>query len=155
MNLDGTYRIAAPQERVWDEFLDPEALKAAIPGCQKLEPLGNGRYVATLAIGIAAIKGTYTGNVAVVNQEAPSRYDLEVEGSGRPGFVKGVGHISLAPDGDAATVVTVHGEAQVGGPVLSVGSRLVVPAAKLLMNQFFTAMQRRVEGPPSDTSASS
>ena len=151
MNLDGTYTIAAPRERVWEELLDPEALKAAIPGCQKLEPVGDRRYSATLAIGVAAIKGTYTGNVAVVNQDAPSSYDLEIDGSGRPGFVKGVGHITLTSEGDAATVVTVHGEAQVGGPILSVGSRLVAPAAKLLMNQFFTAMQRRIESAAGST----
>ncbi len=148
MKIVGSYRFGAPPEQVWALLLDPAALAAAIPGCQKLEPLGDGQYNATLSIGIAVFKGAYDGKVSLSNQIPPRSYDLQIEGSGRPGFVKGVGHITLEPDGPAdhpiATVVRVDGDAQVGGPVLSVGSRLVVPTAKHLMNQFFEAMQRRL-----------
>lgn len=148
MKVEGSYRFAAPVERVWALLLDPTALAAAIPGCQKLEPLGNDEYLATLNIGIAAFKGTYTGKVAVANQTPVTAYDLNVEGHGRSGFVKGVGHITLETDTSGAvsgTLVRVDGDAQVGGPVLSVGSRLVPPTARLLMNQFFQNMQRQME----------
>jgi carbon monoxide dehydrogenase subunit G len=100
---------------------------------------------------MAAFKGTYDGKVGISNQTPPHSFDLRIEGNGRPGFVKGVGHITLEPEGPAdqptATLVRVEGDAQVGGPVLSVGSRLVVPTAKLLMSQFFEAMQRRLAAP--------
>ncbi|HEY8741762.1 MAG TPA: carbon monoxide dehydrogenase subunit G [Chloroflexota bacterium] len=150
MKVAGSYHFPAPPEQVWRLLHDPEALAAAIPGCQKLEPLADGRYAATLSIGVAAFKGAYKGTVAIANERPPQSYDLRVEGSGRPGFVNGVGHIRLEPDAAATpgTQVTVDGDAQVGGPVLSVGSRLVVPTARRLMNQFFEAMQRRLEGEP-------
>lgn len=146
MKIEGTFQFAAPPERVWALLQDPDALVACIPGCESLTPdgEGEGRYVAAMSVGVAAFKGKYTGKVALANLDPPHHYDLQVEGSGRPGFVKGVGHISLAAEGDG-TAVHVAGEAVVGGPVLSVGSRLVVPTAKLLMNQFFSAMQRRLE----------
>lgn len=153
MKVDGLFRFAAPRDRVWAVLQDPDALAACIPGCEQLAPLGNDRYTATLRIGVAAFKGTYTGNVTVANQQPPQSYDLRIEGSGRPGFVNGIGHIRLMPDGDSATVVTVDGDATVGGPVLSVGSRLVVPTAKLLMRQFFEGMQRRLGSDPASGDA--
>jgi carbon monoxide dehydrogenase subunit G len=143
VKIEGSYRFEAPPERVWVLLQDPEALAACLPGCRRLEALGGNHYAATLDVGVAAFRGTYSGTVAVGEQDWPRSFDLHLEGSGRPGFVKGVGHIALQPDGEAATVVRVQGDAQVGGPVLAVGSRLVVPTAKLLMNQFFRAMQRR------------
>jgi carbon monoxide dehydrogenase subunit G len=145
MNIDGSYTFNAPPARVWATLQDPEALKVCIPGCEKLEPLGDDRYAATLTIGVAAIKGTYNGNVSVTDRVPPVSYRLHVEGSGRPGFVKGVGHVTLAADGEHGTLVTVHAEANVGGQILAVGSRLVAPAGKMLMNQFFGSMKRRIE----------
>jgi carbon monoxide dehydrogenase subunit G len=144
MNVEGTYRFPAPPERVWALLQDPAALAVAIPGCQKLESLGDGRYAATLQLGVAAFKGVYNGEVRVSDLVPPRSYDLHIEGSGRPGFVKGIGHITLTPEEPGGTLVSVDGDAQVGG-LLSLAGRLVDPTARLLLNQFFAAMQRQLE----------
>lgn len=146
MKVEGSYHFSAPPDQVWAVLHDPAALAAAIPGCERLEPLGAGRYAATLSIGVAAFKGTYQGIVSVANEQPPRSYDLRIEGSGGPGFVNGVGHVTLEPGGEPGngTQVRVDGDAQVGGPVLAVASRLVAPTARRLMNQFFETMQRRV-----------
>jgi uncharacterized protein len=144
MKIDGSYYFAAPPESVWDVLLDSEGLRTCIPGCEELGATGEREYTTTVSVGIAVFKGTYIGRVRVDDLAPPHSYTLHVKGTGRPGFVNGVGHIVLTPEGPG-TRVTVQGEAQVGGPVLSVGSRLVVPTARMLMNQFFEAMRRRAE----------
>ncbi|MGH7355964.1 MAG: aminotransferase class I/II-fold pyridoxal phosphate-dependent enzyme [Candidatus Rokuibacteriota bacterium] len=40
MQLEGSYDVPAPRQKVWDAFLDPATLQQAIPGCEKLEALG-------------------------------------------------------------------------------------------------------------------
>jgi carbon monoxide dehydrogenase subunit G len=144
MRITGTFTFDAPPERVWEVLLDPHALAGCIPGCSALQRTGDGEYAATITVGIAAFKGTYHGTVRVSDAIAPECFTLGVEGTGRPGFVKGIGRIQLAAEGKHATRVEVEGDAQVGGPVLSVASRLIVPTAKMLMNQFFNAMQQEV-----------
>ena len=53
MKLEGEYEVPAPREKVWDAFQDPASLQKAIPGCEKLEAIGNDEYKATLKIGSA------------------------------------------------------------------------------------------------------
>ncbi len=149
MRVDGTFSFNANPEKVWDVLLDPEALKACIPGCQSMTLTSANTYVITLTIGLAQFKGTYDGNVSIQDAHRPCQYEIRVDGKGRPGWVRGVGKIKLVDAGNSTTTVEVEGDATIGGPVFSIGSRFVPPAAKLLMNQFFNAMKKRVEETPS------
>ena len=92
----------------------------------------------------SAVKGTFTGYVQITDQQEPNHYKLLVEGSGGPGFVKGEGTMDLTDDGDG-TQVAVVGDAQVGGMIAGVGQRVIAPTAKMMMNQFFGCMQRKIE----------
>jgi carbon monoxide dehydrogenase subunit G len=145
MKLEGTYDIAAPRERVWNAFLDPEQLKQAIPGCEKLEPLGNDEYKAIMKIGVAAVKGTFEGKVRLMDKNAPNSYRMAVEGSGAPGFVRGETIITLAEAG-TGTKVSYTADMQVGGLIAGVGQRLLGGVSKMMADQFFNKMGQLLQG---------
>src|SRR2546425_10637715 len=88
MKLEGSYDVKAPRQKVWSAFLDPETLRQAIPGCEKLELIGPDEYKATLKIGVAAVKGTFEGKVRLLDKKPPESYRLSAEGSGGAGFVR-------------------------------------------------------------------
>ena len=67
MDISGEHRFAAPRTAVWQALLDPKALQASMPGCEKFEEVGPRSYDLTIKVGIAAIKGTYSGNVKVAD----------------------------------------------------------------------------------------
>jgi carbon monoxide dehydrogenase subunit G len=46
MKGEGSYAMPA----VWEAFLDPERLRQAIPGCEKLEKVGEDEYKATVEV---------------------------------------------------------------------------------------------------------
>jgi carbon monoxide dehydrogenase subunit G len=144
MNISGEYVVKAPLQAVWDALLDPAALRACIPGCEELVADGDDRWRATLKVGVAAVKGTYRGSVSVRNKTVPSAYELHVEGSGTPGFVKGVAEVRLEEAGGVTRLI-VRGEGQVGGTVAMVGQRMVSGVARMLMDQFFGCIASRVE----------
>ncbi|NBT94508.1 MAG: hypothetical protein EBT47_05795 [Chloroflexi bacterium] len=83
MRIDGTFSFNANPEKVWDVLLDPEALKACIPGCQSMTLTGENTYVITLTVGIAQFKGTYDGNVSIQDAQRPDHYEIHVDGKGR------------------------------------------------------------------------
>lgn len=139
MELTGEHRFDVPREKVWQFMLDPEVLKACLPGCEKLEVVGEDEYIATMKIGISFIRGTFTGKVKITDKVEPSSYKMAVEGSGPQGQVSGVGDLELIEDGEG-TIVRYKGEANVRGSLARVGARMIQPAAKTIVGQFFDRM---------------
>ena len=145
MKVDGNVTLNGPQQAVYDTLSAPEALRQCLPGCEKFDEVSPGRYETVLKAGVAGIKGTFTGTVTLSDAVSPESYTLTVEGSFSGGFVKGVGKISLTPDGEEKTKVAYLGDGQVGGPLASVGQRLMAPAAKMVVNQFFRCMDGQLK----------
>ena len=143
MKVEGVYSFPGPPQKVWDLLLDPESLRACIPGVEQLTETGPDSYDAVMKVGVAAIRGTYKGKVSITGKNEPQDYVLNVEGSGGPGFVKGAARVTLAPEG-AGTLVSVDGDGQVGGMIAGVGQRMLPGVAKMLMNQFFECMAARL-----------
>lgn len=144
MEISGTYTFNAPPERVWNLLMDPAVLSSCIPGCDRFDPAGEDRYTVTLTVGLAAITGTYSGVVLLVDQVPHSSYRLIVEGQGRPGFVKGSSAIALTPDGDT-TKVDVTADVHTGGLIARVGQRMIGGVAKMMMDRFFGCLQGKLE----------
>jgi len=147
MTLDGTRHFSAPRDRVWAAFTDPAVLARATPGCERLDPVGPDEFDATLSVGVAAVKGVYQGKLALLDKKPPEGYTLRVEGSGRPGFVKGEGRLLLTEEA-GGTRATIRGEAQVGGVIAAVGQRLLGAASRMLMGQFFSALEAEIAKTP-------
>lgn len=143
MKLEGNYVFDAPRERVWALLLSADALKHCIPGCESLEADGEDSFKAVMKVGVASIRGTYTGRVRLTDQQEPERYTMNVEGSGGPGFVRGAAKVTLAEEGNA-TRVMVDADGQVGGTVAGVGQRMLGGVARMLMNQFFDCLQKQL-----------
>jgi uncharacterized protein len=146
MILEGTFLIAAPRETVWQHLLNTETLAKSLPGCEKLEPQPDGSFQAEMKIGIAAVKGTYRGRVEILDQTPPERFRMKVEGKGTGGFLKAEGTLTLLGTG-SETLVGYTGEAKVGGVIASVGQRLVLGAARQIVQQFFQAFAKQLSSP--------
>jgi carbon monoxide dehydrogenase subunit G len=144
LKLEGSYTIAAPRERVYERLRDPAMLKQCIPNCQSLDLQPDGRYLAKIQAGIGAVRGTFTGYVQITDEAAPTTYRLLIDGSGTPGFVKGDAVVTLSVV-DEGTHVDVAGDGQVGGMIAGVGQRVLIPAGRMMMNQFFGCMQTKIE----------
>ena len=144
MRVEGTYRFPASQQRVYELLLDPVALKDCIPGCQRLEPIGEGRYEAEMKVGVAAVRGTYKGEVEISEQQEPESFRMSVQGRGGPGFVKGSATIRVAPISDDESEVTVVGDGQIGGMIAGVAQRLMGGVANMMMNQFFECLRKQL-----------
>jgi len=136
MKIEGTTDIPARHDRVWTALLDPETLAAAIPGCEKLEALGDGEFKAVMKVGVGPVKGTFEGKVRLSDIEPPNRYRMALEGSGGPGFVRGQALMELAP-AEGATKVHYDADVQVGGLIASVGQRMLGGVSRMMLDQFF------------------
>lgn len=136
MKLTGTYSLAAPRAKVFTAITDPAVLQRVIDGCEKMVKTGEDSYDAHLKLGLAGLKGTYIGKVQMRDRQPPESYTLHIEGKGVPGFVKGIARVQLHDKGDQ-TELHCEADAQVGGMIAAVGSRLIEAAARRMMDEFF------------------
>ncbi|OAN48261.1 carbon monoxide dehydrogenase [Chloroflexus islandicus] len=144
MKIAGNYTFAASRDEVWAALNDPEVLARTIPGCQRLEQVGENEYESTLKIGLQAVRGVYSGRVKIDNIQAPESYEIHVDGKGSNGFLKGSGSITLREE-NGQTILDYGGEAHVGGTIASVGQRLLDGAAKTLIAQSLKALAAQIE----------
>ena len=132
------------REELWRVLHDTQQMLKWIPGCEKLVEVAPGRYAATLKVGVASIKGSYTGFVEIRDKQFPDRYTLAVEGSASQGFVKGLATLELFDTGDGMTRLVVNGDAQVGGLIASVGQRFLTGIARQMTQQLLRNIEREV-----------
>jgi carbon monoxide dehydrogenase subunit G len=91
MKLEGSYTFNAPREVVWDALLDPEVLANVMPGCEKLDRVGDNQYTGAIKIRVGPVQGKFQGKVVLADIKAPNSYSLTIDGKGAPGFMKGEG----------------------------------------------------------------
>lgn len=144
MDIAGEFRFKEPRAVVWAALLDPKDLQASMPGCERFVEVAPQSYDLTIAVGISAIKGTYSGNVKVADVVEADSYRLVVAGSGKPGQVQGDAKLVLSDDG-GGTLVRYTGEVKAQGAIARLGSRLLGGAAKLMIGQFFKGMEKQIE----------
>lgn len=88
MKISGSNTLAAPVDKVWDALLDPEVLARCIPGCESLTPTGPHSHIMRVTAGVAAIKGTYDGSVALLDLDEPHSLTMKARGAGAPGTIE-------------------------------------------------------------------
>jgi carbon monoxide dehydrogenase subunit G len=88
------------------------------------------------------IKGTFNGRVKISEKQEPERYKMLVEGSGPQGQVSGEGELELIEQ-DGKTIVRYRGDANVRGTIARVGARMIQPAARTIVGQFFGCLESK------------
>jgi carbon monoxide dehydrogenase subunit G len=146
MKVSGDAVLHAPVERVWSALNDPAVLVQTIPGCERLEATGPDSYRMVVTAGVASIKGTYSGQVALSEQQEPNSFLMTASGAGGPGTVSTEVRVSLADAGDGSTRLTYDADAVVGGVVAGVGQRMLVGVAKKTAGEFFRAVDDVLTG---------
>jgi len=146
MELTGDHRIAASRQEVWNALNDPEVLKACIPGCETLTQNGANGFDAIVQAKVGPVRARFSGTVELSNIVPPESYTIAGEGKGgTAGMAKGSADVVLKEDGDG-TVLSYRVNADVGGKLAQIGSRLVKSAANKQARDFFSRFGEIVTG---------
>ena len=152
MKMTGEEVIAAPRQAVWDALNDPEILKQAITGCQEIKKKSDTEFEAKVVAKVGPVKASFIGNVKLSKLNPPRSYVITGEGKGGvAGFAKGGATVRLSDTGDSATKLSYDVDAQVGGKLAQIGSRLIDSTAKKMAADFFKKFNKIVSQGSEDT----
>lgn len=140
MELKGERVLAADRETAWKALNDVEILKLCVPGCESITPTGENQYEVAMTAAIGPVKSKFKGKMQLADIDAPRAYTLKFDGSGGPaGFARGDAKVQLESISASETKLVYLANAQVGGKLAQVGSRLIDAASGAMADKFFEA----------------
>lgn len=143
MKIQGTHTFDAPRERVWRALLDPAVLARTLPGCEKLERVGENDFRGALNVQVGPVKGQFQGTLRLTDVRPLEGYHMKLDGKGPAGFMNGEGDLRLT-DAGSSTVLAYDIDSQVGGRVAAVGQRLLESSAKSITRQGLEGLAREL-----------
>ncbi|HZT49755.1 MAG TPA: carbon monoxide dehydrogenase subunit G [Hyphomicrobiaceae bacterium] len=147
VTMSGERILPADRATVWARLNDPETLKVSIPGCESLEKLSDTELQAVAKVKIGPVSARFKGKVNLTDIDAPNSYRISGQGEGGiAGFAKGGANVRLSDAEGGATRLSYEVDAQVGGKIAQLGSRLIDSTAKKLAEQFFTNFANALGG---------
>lgn len=138
MKMSGSQVIDAPRDAVWKGLNDPKVLQQCIPGCESIVASSPTQMSAKVVLKIGPVKAAFKGSVTLSDIKAPESYRISGKGEGGfAGFASGGATVKLTATSPSETLMEYDVDAQVGGKIAMLGSRLVDSTAQSLANQFF------------------
>ena len=136
MKLSGSYQINLEKQKVWEALNDPEILKQAIPGCDEFIKNSDTEFTAKATNKIGPFNASFTGDIELGDLNPPHSYKISGSGNSPVGFASGEATVKLE-DHENGTNLTYEVQANVGGKIAQVGSRLIDMTAKKMADIFF------------------
>ncbi|MEO0471776.1 MAG: carbon monoxide dehydrogenase subunit G [Bacteroidota bacterium] len=144
MHLDGTHKLNASAQQIYDMLMDHEVLARVTPGVKELQPLGEGKYKALSDVKLGPVNGSFKGQVEISDPVPAKSFTLNMKQSSKIGNVSAKGSISLNQLSKNETEVIFSGDAKLSGTLARTGQRVMSGVAKTLTQQFFEALEAEI-----------
>ena len=150
MKLSGSYQINLEKQKVWEALNDPEILRQAIPGCEEFTKNSDTEFTAKATNKIGPFNASFTGDVELKDLNPPNSYKISGSGNSPVGFASGEASVKLE-DHQNGTKLIYEVEANVGGKIAQVGSRLIDMTAKKMADIFFGKFSKLISKDESES----
>ena len=150
MKLSGSYQINLEKQKVWEALNNPEILKQAIPGCEEFKKNSDTEFTAKATNKIGPFNASFTGDIELGDLDPPHSYKISGSGNSPVGFASGEAKVKLE-DHENGTKLVYEVQANVGGKIAQVGSRLIDMTAKKMADIFFGKFSKLISKDESES----
>jgi len=147
MLIKNGFEVAQPVDKVWRFFDDIAAVAKCLPGAELTDDLGNDRYNGRVAVRMGPVKLQFVGTAQIKERDdAAKRIVVDASGSDE----KGRGRAAMLVTASLAaarggTRVDVAQDLQLSGAAAQFGRGMVSDVTAVLMREFATNMQTRID----------
>jgi carbon monoxide dehydrogenase subunit G len=145
LDIGGNETIATSVEQLWVALNDPTVLTRCIPGCATMTEIAPDAYR------VAAVGGSFEGDISLSDKEAPKECSIKVSGVGTLGHGNGIARFEIVPEGENASRLIYKGSREIGGLVAGVGQRILSSVSKHLVGRFFASLRKEFAVAPTGT----
>lgn len=146
MRLEGTKTLGAPRATVWEVLNSPERLAQLLPGVESFAVEDDTHWRATVKVPLGLGGLRMAIDFTKVEEREPEYAKLAARGKGVGALVKmeTTFHLDDAPDGSE---MRWQADVDIGGPVGSLGQRVLQPMVNQQVENVLGALGDLIESP--------
>jgi uncharacterized protein len=147
MLIKSDFEVPQPVEKVWEFFGNVAQVAACLPGAELTDDLGDDKYLGKVAIRMGPVKMQFSGNATITERDdVTKRMVIDAAGADE----KGRGQASMLVTATLVaagrgTTVNVAQDVQLSGAAAQYGRGMISDVTQVLMRQFATNMQSRID----------
>lgn len=147
MEFGGRYRVGAPRLKVWEALNNTEILKASIPGCRRIDWVGENALEAEIEVNLGVARPVFTGDLVLSTITPAECYTLSGQGrGGLLGMAQASAEIGLA-ELEADTLLSFTATGGASGRIMKLGKALIGNSAQKVIDGFFERFGRAMGAP--------
>jgi carbon monoxide dehydrogenase subunit G len=153
MQIENSFAVKAPPDRVYEFLLDVNNVVSCVPGAELSEVVDLNTFKGKVRIKVGPVTVSYNGTARITSRDAETRSaTLEAEGreTTGSGSAQATTVMAVAPDGESSTV-TLTTDFTVVGRVAQFGRGIMEDVSRHLVGQAAECIQSKLEAPPSGT----
>ncbi len=148
MLISNEFEVRQPPDKVWEFFGDVPGVAACLPGAELTDDLGEDRYAGRVGIRMGPVRLEFAGK-AHVRERDDDTMRMVLDASGSDSKNRGSAEMTvtarLTPGSGGGTKVAVDQDLQISGAAAQYGRGMITDVTSVLMKQFATNMQQRIE----------
>jgi carbon monoxide dehydrogenase subunit G len=147
MQLENSFSIGAPPERVFAYLLDVNKIVGCVPGAELAEVVDPTTFKGKVKIKVGPITVAYNGTARITDRDDANR-TATLEADGRettgPGSARAKAHMSVQADG-AGSMVKIITDYSVAGRVAQFGRGVMEDVSRRIVNDMAACIKANVE----------
>jgi hypothetical protein len=145
--LKNSFDVSQPLDTVWQSFQDIPGVAACLPGAELTDELGDDRYAGRVGVSMGPVKLRFAGTAEIVERDEPGKR-LVIDASGADERGRGQASMMITArlkSAGGGTRVDLDQDLQLSGAAAQYGRGMISDVTAVLMGQFATNMQNRIE----------
>jgi len=145
MKVNGKHLLNADAATLWTMLQDPDVLSSITPGVSRIELIGEDQFRAVSEIGIGPVRGTFEGEMSIVDKIGTESMTLKLSQKSKMGNAEAAVVMNLVPIDTNQTEVVYEGSAKVSGRLATMGQRILGGVVSTLSKQVFKELEKLIE----------
>jgi carbon monoxide dehydrogenase subunit G len=156
IQIEKTFQLKEPVEKVWSLFSDPKRVAACVPGAKITEQVDEKTYKGSISVKVGPSATDFKGELQIIRLGAEN-HEIEILGKGQD--VRGRGSASMkmtgklrALDAGGTEVISVS-EVNVVGILAQMGARVINEVSNVMFAQFVKNFEAQLQRPENEAEA--
>jgi carbon monoxide dehydrogenase subunit G len=149
MQIDSTFSVVAPIDKVWDTLMDFERVAGCVPGAQILNKLSDDAYQVGMKVKLGPVTMQYKGQLNVLERDA-AEHRAAFQGRGQETRGQGTAEATVTlrlAEAQGTTTGTVSADLALSGKAAAMGKSVIGGVTEQMMALFARNLQALVAEP--------